>query len=38
MTLSLILLGLALGAVAHPVRSIWVATLVHAMNNLFATL
>ncbi len=35
--LHIFVLGLALGATARPVRSIWVATLVHALTNLFAT-
>ena len=35
--LSIFVLGLALGATARPVRSIWIATLVHAIANLFAS-
>jgi membrane protease YdiL (CAAX protease family) len=38
MALSIFVLGLALGATARRVRSIWVATLVHALANLFASM
>jgi membrane protease YdiL (CAAX protease family) len=35
--LAVFVLGLVLGAAARPVRSIWIATVVHAINNLFAS-
>jgi membrane protease YdiL (CAAX protease family) len=35
--LSIFVLGLALGAAARPVRSIWITTLVHALANLLAS-
>lgn len=38
MALAIFVLGLALGATARPVRSIWIATLVHALANLFASM
>lgn len=37
MALAIFVLGLALGGTARPVRSIWIATLVHTLNNLLAT-
>jgi membrane protease YdiL (CAAX protease family) len=37
MALGIFVLGLVLGATARPVRSIWIATLVHGVNNLFAS-
>lgn len=38
MALSIFALGLALGATARPVRSIWIATLVHAIGNLLGSM
>jgi len=34
--LAILVLGLALGATARPIRSIWIGTIVHAAGNLFS--
>jgi membrane protease YdiL (CAAX protease family) len=38
MALAIFVMGLVLGATARPVRSIWIATLVHGINNLLSSL